>query len=225
MKRLFIFLCSIFAFNLALAIGPDPILEKRLKEHTEAYKILEKELPNLEIYHQVTHSGNRTIKINYSYGGTKEAVEANKKYSDAFYNLIYKTYYNAMGNGFIIGVITAILNKNLSNKKINIYTIVLPIIASIANTVHENEKMGSTPFFHTGELYKNENLFSNTNIKTFGRIILTIGSSIISSLGTDYALDKTSWSYQNATKKTPIDLQESTMWDFELPESTIEEVE
>ena len=85
--------------------------------------------------------------------------------------------------------------------------------------------MGSTPFFHTGELYKNENLFSNTNIKTFGRIILTIGSSIISSLGTDYALDKTSWSYQNATKKTPIDLQESTMWDFELPESTIEEVE
>ena len=127
MRYVFFSLFSILTFNLALAIGPDPILEKRVKEHEEAYKTLEKELPNLIIYSHITYDAYGVPRITYSYGGTKGAMEAKTKYSDAFYKLINRTYYNAMGNGFIIGAITAILNRNLSNKRINIYTIILPI--------------------------------------------------------------------------------------------------
>ena len=199
----FILLCSLFAINLSLAIGQDPILEQKLKEHEETYKILEKNLPDLEIYRDLTYNRNGTTTTSYSYGGTKEAIEANKKYYKSFYNLIYKTYYNSFGNGFIIGVMAAILNKSLTKNKNYKYKIILPVISSIFSNIYENKKIGKVPFFDTGELLKSDNLFSNTNINSFGRIITSIGSSMISYLGTDYTLDKIIWATHKTTEPMP----------------------
>ena len=192
-KKLIIILSLITFTKFSYSFGPDPIFDEKLSDFKRAYGDLKSLMPELEIRTDHSYDSRGNKHTSYSYRSTNnKAIIALWGYFNRYTKLTLNLYKNAFGDGFILGIFAALTNKLLSNEKneTNIHKALIPLITSIGVTCYDNQKIGLVPFFDGGALSESDNLFSNTNIHSFGRTGLTTLSLIFSYLATHSVLDK-----------------------------------
>lgn len=192
MKKIFLLLLTIAHLSSNIGLGFNPIFDKKLSDFKIAYSDLEKSKPNLIIHRDISYDIHGNPHTSYSYGGSDEAMIAVNDYFNKYDNLRLNLYKNAFGDGFILGIFSALTNKLLSsdNNETTSSKALVSLLMSIGATCYDNKKIGQVPFFDGGALTESDNLFSNTNIHSFGRTGLTTLSLIFSYLVTHSALDK-----------------------------------
>ena len=137
----------------------------------------------------ISYSNGGSLNF-YSYGGTPEAIKSLNLYFNEYKKLRLNLYKNSIGDGFILGVLASIINKASVKSERNKLIALIGLMLSTAFTCYDNKQREPLWFFDGEELKVSENLFSNTNIHTFGRIGATTLTFLFSFLGTNYCFEK-----------------------------------
>ena len=134
----------------------------------------------------------------YRINGLPDGKEDLINYLLSYSDLKHAMYVNAMGNGFIIGILAAMYNKKSKSKDLIDPNLLWTVpLASILTILYQNCLHNKAPYYETNFGFignrssydKYDNLFSagGMNCK---RILIMMCSAMLSGYGTSYAIDK-----------------------------------
>lgn len=192
MKKKLLLLFTLLLFNTSHAFIEEAVY--KIREHYKtALNALEPYLPDIIVtsHTNYTHdsSGCHT-NISYDYSFYSKEAETNfATYQNAESLLNNKIMGNALGDGFILGIMAAIGNKVAGAETLNKKIIVPMIAGAIALVLYQNHKLGTVPYLDSA-LNKYDNQFENISFYTVGRILSMLASATVGYFGTSYTLTK-----------------------------------
>lgn len=140
-----------------------------------------------------------------------QAKQAAYAYFEILNTLETRLILTAGGEGFILGALTAILNK-LTNKnaedtgpdiwvKYNPYLVACGVLASIGLVLYHNHQTQPVPYFNEF-LHQEQNLFEHLSGMTLGRCCAALVGCGLGFLGTDFLISQCRQFYKK-TMQTP----------------------
>ncbi len=192
-------LCALLAnFGAMNAFFLEKDVFRHIEQYTSALGALEKYLDQITVipltsYNYHDHSYHAT----YHYLSWSDQAKNNlATYQEAEKLLSNKIIGNALGDGFLLGILAACCNKMAKGETLNKKVILPTIACAIAMIMYQNHKLGTVPYLDA-RLNKYDSQFENVSFYTVGRVLCALAAAGASYLGTNYALNKIGYGVQD----------------------------
>lgn len=188
-----------FTIGLLQAQAQDLDFEGRITLHDQLFNAV---APNINRIAHRLHYHDRDGNPVYDYTGPADVINVWDRYRDAKSNLNSKIQGRALGDGFILGTVLALLNRLAFGNKVNKWVAGIGICgSSIAFKYFQNKSFAASPYFNDRRV-RHDNLFEPASLETFGQSVLAMTGATISFMGTTYALERfVQWKNQNKKQK------------------------
>jgi hypothetical protein len=170
----------------------DKPFEQCLKEHNEAFDLLEKNKSRVFTNKWTERPSYNEIVYHYDYQcDDAEMVDIVNKYIAAKATFEKKMYGRALGDGFVIGSLIALFNKITSNNDVRTTSTLAVSLLPLVHILVQNYKKEKVPYFDIA-LDKQDNKYATLSLSTLGRIACAKGAAWLGFLGSSFILHKVS---------------------------------
>ena len=209
MKKLLLVL-TLTLFTTSHAFIMEKAVHNLIEQYNIAFNALKPYLPDIIVTtheHWTYDSSGFHSHLTYEYNCPSPEVEMSlAHYQEAEWALNNKIMCNALGDGFMLGILAAVGNKLAGAELLNKKVIVPTIACAIALVLYQNHKLGTVPYVSAG-LHTYDNQFDNVSFYTVGRILSMLASATVGYFGTSYTLTKIATTAQELSTNQNIVLE------------------
>ncbi len=181
MKKPFLLLIFLI-FTSSNAFFIENTFLQAIENYKNAYNNLEKNIDQIKVS-RFYYGGIRELRYICK---TTESYDSLKAYKNAKESFQGASFINALGDGFILGILAAYCNRTLNGKILNKKIILSTVACIIGLAYYKNYKIDKTPYF-------DEDLKKQPNNEILSlNLLLPFISAFIGYLGMEFTLIKIS---------------------------------